>query len=627
MKVFIFPYQEKNQEKLIGSIFSQDIKNASFICLDSSLYNLCNSFDNKDFIKIELPKLPNFEKFLILKDYVDLIGAIADYNKGVKEWWASDISSKNRTLSPMQSILNGIVFSTKAINKCSQNSRDLYIFGASWPVVEFIEEYSFTKGIETHIDSYFFSILLRRCKYFFEKQVYLFKSIISSVVNVIRSHHSFGRIYKIDKSKPVFLIKSFIFPSSFSQEDGYKDLFFTDLESYLKEKIPEDAQVLTISQGFSGRYKLYRDMRRVRDKVVMPVEAFLNVIEIFFAGISFFKFLVFAPIKVPKYINFMGSNISSTMKELVGTYGNSILFGDYLYYYLARRIAKTYNLQTCYMTYEGNHWERMFVKGLKEVRPNMEIIGYQHAAIPQSAAGSFISCKEVEIIPHPDKIITTGEKVTEILHQNSCFPQDRIQSGCALRYQYLYELIKFPIKKVSPDTYTILVVLGDIDSSGILLYAINQANLLSNVSFIIRAHPILTLEKLLNISNIKIEDLPKNMLISHLDHVKSDIQRCDTMLYWSSTVAIEALMMGKSLICFDREDVLSFDPMSLISFNDLKWTVNSNESIVSAVDEIVNMEHDELIKRVLKGRKYIEEYFSEKGEKNMQSFLPKIYKV
>jgi hypothetical protein len=623
MKIFIFLSDKRCQEKIIKSTFNRDIKNASFICLNRDFQNLCNSFACKNFSKVKLPQLSNTEKRKILEDYVVLIGDIASHNQNSREWWASDISSKNRAFSPMQSILNDIIFSMKAIDECYQNSKDLFIFGAPNPVVEFIRDYAKIKKIEMQVNSWIFSNLFDKLKYFFTKQVYLFKSVISSLINMIKSKYYSGEVNSIDKDKPIFLIKSFVFPSAFLQGGDYKDLFFPGLEYYLKEKISKDIQVMTIVQGFSGRHALYSKTKNIRNRIVMPVENFLNAKDIIFAGMKLFKFWFFTSIKIPNNVYFLGNNISSTIRKLVSSYGDSILFGDYLYYYLARRIAKTYKLQVCYMTYEGNHWERMFVMGLKEVRPDIEIIGYQHAAISQSSPGIFISCKEIGVIPHPDRIITTGRKIIEVLNKNSCFPQDKIQLGCALRYQYLYSLIDFPIKKVSLDAYVILIVLSDAESSYLLLYAIKQAKLLTNINFIIRTHPILPLEQLLSISGISYIDLPDNMSVSSFDDVKNDIKRCDTVLYWNSTVSIEALMMGKSLICFDRGDVLSFDPMLFIDFDDLTWTVQSDMSISSIVHEIVNMKHSDLVMKVNKGRGYIAEYFSEKSEENMEAFIPR----
>ena len=625
MKIIVFSIDSKYKKNLIEEVFKKNSKHGIYLCLDQGKQKFCDTLKINKLIRAELLQLSDAERENILNGYIDLIGNISTKNQNSREWWASDISSKNRVTSPMQELLNNIVVSVKTIEMCVNESKDLYIFGVHSPIIIFLKEYARSEKIDIQI----ISRRLRWLNYkkIIKKYFFLFRVIISSLKNILLTHFVFGRVNKIDKSRPVILIKSFVFPSAFINKGKYEDPFFGGLEIFLKKHLSENTQIITVSQGFSERYRLYKKMKSVHSQIIFPIEKFLRMKDVFLGGASIFRFWLFGSIKIPKKIFFLKNNLSSTLQEIVDSTGDSIPFGDYLYYYLARRIAKSYKLQTCYMTYEGNHWERMFIIGLREIRPNIEIIGYQHAAIPQSAAGIFISCKEVSLIPHPDRIITTGEKVTEILHKNSCFPKNRIQSGCALRYQYLYSLVQSPIRKISRNTYTILLVLGDLESLSLLLYAIKEAKLLSDVNFIIRTHPILPLEQFFSICGMDYSDLPNNMSISNIDYVQGDIERCDTVLYWSSSVALEALMMGKSLIYFDRGDVLSFDPMSFIDFNDLKWTVQFDESILSIVDEVTNMKHSEFVVKVNKGREHIMDYFSQENKENMKVFIPETYNI
>ena len=356
MKVFVFPSDNKNNDE-IKVISDNEVKNASFISLSCNSIELRTLLEGRVFNEIKPQELSNSKKKELLKDYVNLIGDIASYNREIREWWSSDISSKNRNLSPMQLILNDIVYSIQAINMCNQYSKDLYIFGTSYPVVEFIREYSSVKGVEIYIRNSFFLRLFSKYKYFFKRQIYLFKSVLSSLRNVFWSRHSFGKRLKINKNIPVILIKSFVFSNSFSKENIYKDPFFPGLEDYLRKKIHQNIQIVTISQGFSGRYGLYKNMRGIKGKTIMPAEVFISIKDIFSAGMALFKFWFFVSIKIPDNVNLLGYNISSTMIELVKSNGDSVPFGDYLYYYIGRNIAKDYNLQTCYITYEGNHWE------------------------------------------------------------------------------------------------------------------------------------------------------------------------------------------------------------------------------------------------------------------------------
>jgi hypothetical protein len=621
MRIIVFPISCKYKKKFIKNFFKKNSKHGVWLCLDQKEQKFYDTLKIDNFVRADRIQLADIERENILYEYIDLIGNISANNYNSREWWSSTISSKNRITSPMQEFLNNIVISVKTINLCATKSRDLYIFGAHSSIVVFLKEYAKSEKTDIQI----INTLFKRSGYFKYKKIIkkyfsLFRVILSSLKNLALSHLAFGRIDKIDKNRPVILIKSFVFPGAFLNKDAYSDPYFKGLEFYLKKYLSDEVQIITVAQGFSNRYHLYRNMRSMYKQTIFPVEKFLRMRDIFLGGLSVLKFLVYGSIKIPKEIFLSGYNLSSAMRELIDSSEGLIPFGDYLYYYAARRIAKSYKLKTCYMTYEGNSWERMFIIGLREVNPNIEIIGYQHAAIPQSAAGIFLSCKEVDLIPHPDRIVTTGKRVTGVLYKYSCLPKDKIQSSCALRYQYLYSLVQFPIRKISKNTYTILLVLGDIKSLSLLLYAIKEAKSLSNINFIIRAHPIVPLEHFFSICGMEHSDLPNNMRASNVDDVQSDIERCDTVLYWSSTIALEALMMGKPLIYFDMGDVLSFDPMSFVDCDNLKWIVTFDESILDIITEIKSIRYNDLVLKVNRSRKSIEDYLSKEDGDNMKAF-------
>jgi hypothetical protein len=264
----------------------------------------------------------------------------------------------------------------------------------------------------------------------------------------------------------------------------------------------------------------------------------------------------------------------------------------------------------------------MFVMGLKDVDVNIEIIGCQHSTIPQSAAGVFISKQEVGIAPHPDKVVTTGKKATAILKKYSHFPESKIRTGCALRYQYLYELNYKATKQIG-EKYIILVALeAAIEASELLSYAIKQAKFSNNIVFIVRPHPAFSIETMLDKIGMSYCELPHNVEISKFIHVVDDIERSDAVLYWGSTVSLEALMMGKPVISFNMNNMLSFDPLSLLNFSGLRWTINSGMSLYGIINQILCMNDDEFLYKANVGRENIEQYFREKTVDSMQAFLP-----
>ncbi len=595
---------------------------ATYLCLDRQIKNYCDSFSNNRLKEIKLSPLSDSENKNILKNYIELVGKISILNSKSKIWWASDISSKNRLLSPLLKTLDNISLVIRAVKVSRNNSKNLYIIGVTHPVLIFLTEYAKKEEITLQIIPGFFLRFTHKYKSVLNKWLYLIKSIISSFLVLLRARVHYGYANKIDKSKPTFLIKSYVFPSAFVNNDSYHDPFFFGLDDYLINKLPKNSQVVTLSQGFSDRYRLYEKMKGLSHKVVVPVERFIYISDIFLAGMSIAWSWVFKPIKIPKNLSFLQCNLSNTVRELVSLTGGSVPFSDYLYYHAALRIAKKYQIKVCYLTYEGNHWERMFIMGLKEICSNIEVIGYQHSTIPQSAAGVFISKKEVNIIPHPDRVVTTGAKATQILSENSFFPQEKIKTGCALRYQYLYEL-NYKVTKQIGEKYIILVALeAAIEASELFLYTIKQAEISNSIIFIVRPHPAFPIETMLDIIGMSYCELPHNVEISKFIHVVDDIERSDAILYWGSTVSLEALMMGKPVISFNMNNMLSFDPLSLLNFSGLRWTVDSNIPVHDIISQILYMNNDEFLLKANAGRENIEQYFREQTVDSMQAFLP-----
>ncbi len=147
-----------------------------------------------------------------------------------------------------------------------------------------------------------------------------------------------------------------------------------------------------------------------------------------------------------------------------------------------------------------------------------------------------------------------------------------------------------------------------------------QAEENPDVVFCMRTHPIMSFEQLLKLSLWKNKAIPENIEESKNFSVITDLQICDAVLYWGTTVSLEALMVGKPIIQFDRGDFLNYDP--LFEFNDFKWQVCKGISIKDALQEIQEMpdiQYQELQKQ---GKQYTEDYFYKVTPERLSLFLP-----
>ena len=134
----------------------------------------------------------------LLKQYVDIIGQISSINYCSKSWWATDISSKNRLLSPMQETLNQFIFSKKAVDQCVDKKVDLYILGISWHVSVGVKNYAKLKKITVKIENQFLSKLRNTILGIRKTWLYLIRAIPSAILNIYRANIVFNSYEKIN---------------------------------------------------------------------------------------------------------------------------------------------------------------------------------------------------------------------------------------------------------------------------------------------------------------------------------------------------------------------------------------------------------------------------------------------
>ena len=215
--------------------------------------------------------------------------------------------------------------------------------------------------------------------------------------------------------------------------------------------------------------------------------------------------------------------------------------------------------------------------------------------------------------------MTVGMKTKKILERYSSFPKDQIVAGCALRFESLQNLSLLKFRKESKQNFVLLVAFGGSeDEVPLLNYALRQAVLIKGVVFRMRTHPSFSWNQLLSLSSWD-KVLPINVQNSTYSEVLEDLKSCDAILYWGTTVSLEALMLGKPIIHFDRGDLMNYDP--LFEFSDFKWQVQRKDSLKKIIQEIEALPETKYCEHQQKGRKYLEQYFDLVIDENMSKFL------
>jgi hypothetical protein len=366
------------------------LRNGYYLLFSKALGKAADQLKNFNLFPLPNRSLSRDQQEAVLNDYIEVIGKMAQWNGHDLHWWATHIASKNRFASPMPALLDVLIRSLNAIEEIAENGRPLVILGAPWPVVRTLEHTADRLGWNLHIIAWPWSRLLKRFLGQARAWGSLTKELLTSIFQILEVRRYFEQIkLKAQQKRPVYLIKSFVYPNAFSENDLYRDPFFGNLPLFLSQHLDKIADILTVTVGFEKRSECYKRMRELKDKQVVPLLIFLHWWDAMVGFVQILRCGIFNTFRVVEKVSFLEFDISELLRELLASGGWRISLFQYLHYKAASRIAKYYNILACVMTFEGNPWERMFIKGLQNVKPDVFIIGYQHAVIPQSAANMF----------------------------------------------------------------------------------------------------------------------------------------------------------------------------------------------------------------------------------------------
>jgi hypothetical protein len=580
--------------------------------------NLLERFGIMRYQKVSYSKS---DKENLLQEYIKLFGRMGKWNGMHAHWWISDLASKNRFGSPLLSSLQDWMVCLQVIKAAEIEKKGVVFINLSWAVVIALRQASFLYNWKIQIIASPLSVRKFRLKSRFREWLVLIFSAMQAFKQINEVRKYFGDIKTKKKQKqPINLIKSFVYTSAFRKSGGYSDPFFGELAGILQKKSSGKIKVLTVAWGFSDRKISFQKMKELSHSWVVPLEYFLtygDVVKYFF--LLLVK-LVKHSFKVKGRIIFSENDISPLVKEVLSFGGWRIQLNHYLHYAVGKRIASQYNIDSCFLTYEGRPWERALILGIRSVDNSVRIVGYQHTVVPQSAADMFQNFQELENIPLPDAILCTGTTPCNIIKRYSAFPHDRIRASCALRYGYLTDIKPFQ-RRQKIGKRTILVALcGVMEITSLVWYVIKQAKKNTNIEFVIRSHPVFTLDKILSPKEFK-SHIKANIKLSEGNLLIDDVRNSDAILYWGSTVALESIRLGRPVIHFDRGDIFSYDP--LFELEDFKWRVDNECNIAKKLKMITDLTDEEYWELQEKGMSYVMAYHHPITEEALSCFFEK----
>ena len=554
----------------------------------------------KGFVRFENTSRDDAFKSKFMREYLDLIGRMGKENDKL-EWWATDIASKNRFTSFLPHLLQQFMTVIEAME--NEKYDELVILSPAYSIILSLKKAIEGKGMLYKCMDYTLKKYLQSISGFFHA---LGDIVFNGMRTYLRSLYARIKINVPVKNESYNIIKTFIYDSSFSSNGEYNDAFFGRLPEHLKEK----GDLLIFACILGGYIRNIRRINACQEYKMVPVEAFLSFFDILTAVFR----RLFLNIKVPQDISFFGYKADSIVRSELKRTFNGVQFYHYLHYWSTRRLLGRIKVSSFYMTYESNPWEKMCIQAIREVSPASRIIGYQHTIVSQASANMFINRYEKDIIPSPDRILTVGDVPKDIIRKYGDYNEDTIQSSCGLRFGYLFDA---EVQRRKKGRNILIALEGIKEVYKLVSYIFKQ---LGNTDYtvMIRTHPVLGWEYFKKEHGLDIDSY-SNFSVSTGRSLKEDFDWADMVVYWGSTVAVEALNMGLPVIHFEMDSILSYDPLFECDY--LKWSVEDKDTLKDTIDGIYRLSDNEYDLEQEKAREYLRRYFLPVNEERMERFV------
>lgn len=559
--------------------------------------------------EIEIADYPERFKEEFLQAYIDLLGNIGAKLDSIY-WWASFTASKNRFMSKL--LPNLLDFYT-ICNKIRENpSKDILLISPSRSIIHAIKQYCNQNSIKLKSLDFPVTDSCLRIKNVIIHHKEIIYFILKNWVKIIMVKKLFRNHLPGDcRDKSFYVLRTWVYESSISSDSKYSDSFFGRLPEFLTTR---DRKVMVLA-GIVNNYKniIKRLSNCKEDYMIIPQEYFLK----FFDIVKIVLEMYFNGLILKDRIKLYGFDVTEIIQnELDKNFRETIYIRtELLQKYIIKNMLKQCSVHTFTTTYENNPWEKICILSLRGYSPSTKIIGYQHAVISRASANMYISKEEMPFIPMPDKIVTTGDITKSILEKYGSYPKDRIKPSCALRHEYIYKLKK---KDFTKNRKILVALEGVYECYKLVNFVFNALSNAKDFRVIIRTHPARPFDRIRKDLCFDI-DLHKNFSVSNQKSLKEDLEDVDILIYWGSTVSMEALMMGIPVIHVSLDDIVKVDP--LFDCSHLKWTVENIEDLLDAISQIYNLpEHDYLF-QYNKAKSHVERYFKKVTDDRLSEFI------
>lgn len=529
-----------------------------------------------------------------------------NYANNSIEWWAMNFTNKN----PLASKLSENIFSVLSLRRfmtdfpgssliilsdnkilarqlrfwaMANNVTFYYDISVKFNVKEFLRNYTPLSSILI-----FFKILTRK--------------FLSSIV--------LERITD-EKAEKLAIVTQFE-KRSIIKNGLYKDIYFGDFKELLKDlHLIKNLPILTVGYSACNFIDFIVSLKKnSRNADIYPMEYFIKINDMLRIIVIFFK-RYFAFLHITNDYKIQDFPFSVLLQDEIkhSVYSGQLIVNMSVYFSMLS-LSQNCKITGLWYPFENRSWEKMLLLACKKGGQGINIFGYQHSAVIQKHLNFCLEPGEYNELPMPDQIVCLGEATKSIL-EHWGFPKNIIRTGCALRHREMRGICQPKIK-----IKNILVTLASDLQEYVRVLIFLDAALGDDASYdvVIRPHPVISFKKALGIFNPKY--LQYRLSESSLE---DDMKYCDIVLYASSTVCLDAISIGRPVICLELDDFLDSDP--LFNFRILKWNCSKPGELVELIKKIDVLKKCDIYNMRQNASEYTSRYFGTVNKENLSKFI------
>ena len=544
-----------------------------------------------------------------IREYVEMIGRLSQVND-CRLWWATDIATKNRFTCKLPEAMELLAAAMNA----GRGGRYEEIVVLS-PFAGFEQALTLAAGRDEfqvrRLSSLSDEVLAVQAARW-RRQFSLVSHALRILLRAALIRLKIGRRLRQELAalaRPVAVVKSFVYAHCFDGKGGYRDEFFGALPDALNKQEP----VVILADILGPLDICCRRIATCTNHTIVPLEYFASWSGVFKALRDIITFHVY----IPESTSFAGFSAAPLIRAEMTRTLNGLRIYHVMHEEYVRGLLKQVKANRFIYTYENNPWERMCVRAVRQQAPAAKIVGYQHAIVAEASLNLFFGEGEAELAPLPDRILTVGEITRGIMERYGRYRPGMLEPACALRYEYLFNQ---PPAGRTRRGHILLALGASPEVADMARYVLKQIGKDPAYRIRIRPHPYLAWSYFSRRLGIDLSRYPQAELSQGGD-LRADLKWADTVMYWESTVGLEALSIGKPVIHFNRGELVSFDPLASCPY--LRREVTGRDELVPLLASLDGMTDEDFNREQHLAGQFLAEYFYMNSRENMAKFAPR----